>query len=451
MDELSAFIKRLLLIYNKKRCIFEPGDSELSIGQAREVLREINDFLFTTYTGIGIVRTDFYDSFPYFSEFHRYWYRQHKQILDFRIVDNRCKEIAASLHEVWKRTEGKVFKGVFSTYGLTAKEICNIRMFTANQDFRGLPDFGVLSTVYKKDPDRFQADWIVKHPEDFVRQIKVLDLGQSEKRVTYAKRIAEFVILHGSEPLDLAQRFDNDAAVLRDELMKSNAGYGKKKSDMFIRDMVVLNVWNGLANFDKIDVASDINTIKVALRTGILTSSIPSLTSFLDIFSYQYSLIDDMNTKAWRRVWEIWKESFPTECISSPCLADYFVFDIIGRQFCKEILYKYSCDSSAHEIISLPSSRNKICPVCKEKRIRGKLVKVGAVLPCTDVNGSIAIKATQAYSDCKEIGEECPFKSICTSNGTYNLRPPKSISILGQTGWASGYSKRGEGGGGIMS
>lgn len=32
---------------------------------------------------------------------------------------------------------------------------------------------------------------------------------------------------------------------------------------MFIRDMVVLGVWNRVKGFDDIDVASDVNTIKL--------------------------------------------------------------------------------------------------------------------------------------------------------------------------------------------
>ena len=35
-------------------------------------------------------------------------------------------------------------------------------------------------------------------------------------------------------------------------------------------------------NFDKIDVASDINTMKVAFRTRILKTEIPLVSSFLD-------------------------------------------------------------------------------------------------------------------------------------------------------------------------
>ena len=104
---------------------------------------------------------------------------------------------------------------------------------------------------------------------------------------------------------------------------------------MFLRDMVVLGIWQNVDGFDKIDVASDINTIKVALRTGIIKTEIPLVSSFLDIFCHQYSYIDEMNALAWRRVWEIWHMTYPNETIASPCLIDYFVYRVVGKQFCK--------------------------------------------------------------------------------------------------------------------
>ncbi len=48
---------------------------------------------------------------------------------------------------------------------------------------------------------------------------------------------------------------------------------------------------------------------------------------------------------------------------------------------------------------------------------------------------------------------ECPFVNICNpkSEDFIKLNPPKSISILGQTGWDSAKIRRYEGGGGLMS
>ena len=47
----------------------------------------------------------------------------------------------------------------------------------------------------------------------------------------------------------------------------------------------------------------------------------------------------------------------------------------------------------------------------------------------------------------------CPFTVVCNPKDSsfVKLNPPKSISILGQTGWNSARTRKGEGGGGLMS
>ncbi|MDD3802894.1 MAG: hypothetical protein PHW02_00715, partial [bacterium] len=251
---------------------------------------------------------------------------------------------------------------------------------------------------------------------------------------------------------DLFKFFGKDLLKIRQFLTSNQgSGFGNKKTDMFLRDMVVLGVWKNPVNFDKIDVASDINTIKVALRTGILTTQIPLLSSFLDIFCYQYNLIDSVNASAWRRVWEIWSKSNPKTCIESPCLIDYFVYRIIGKEFCRETLCLFRCESGNHEF-KWHSGRNKTCQVCKKE----KAVVIKKVLPCTDKDGKIAISKNDFVSGKNAILkgiEECPFASVCDSKSANfkKLNPPKSISILGQTGWESARATKDEGGGGLMS
>ena len=157
------------------------------------------------------------------------------------------------------------------------------------------------------------------------------------------------LIEYNIEPYDLLEFHDGDIEKIRDFMIaRTGAGFGNKKTDMFLRDMVVLKVWENPNNFEMIDVASDINTIKVALRTGILKTEIPLVSSFLDIFCHQYSLIDRMNALAWRRVWEVWKDKYPEECIEGPCLMDYLIYKIIGKEFCREGLYEYQCDKKNH-------------------------------------------------------------------------------------------------------
>ncbi|MFZ3086241.1 MAG: hypothetical protein WA097_06280, partial [Candidatus Hydromicrobium sp.] len=226
-------------------------------------------------------------------------------------------------------------------------------------------------------------------------------------------------------------------------------------ADIFLRDMVVFRVWKNYKNFEKIDVASDINTMKVALRTGILRTKIPLVSSFLDIFCYQYSLIDEYNALSWRKVWNVWKNKYPEECIESPCLMDYLIYRIIGKEFCKESLYIFKCESENH-IFKWHSSRNRTCQICYKTGIRNEAKIIRKVLPCADYDGYISIEKNRFVSGLNAVLpnlKECPFITVCNSKGKkfIKLNPPKSISILGKTGWESAKTRSNEGGGGLMS
>ena len=120
---------------------------------------------------------------------------------------------------------------------------------------------------------------------------------------------------------------------------------------MFLRDMLVWRVWP-LEDVECIDVASDANTIRVALRTRILTTAIPLLSSFLDVFCYQHGLIDEWNARAWRRVWELWRERNPKTCPECPALLDYLIYRIIGREFCRdEGLTVLQCNTNPDHVV----------------------------------------------------------------------------------------------------
>ena len=135
----------------------------------------------------------------------------------------------------------------------------------------------------------------------------------------------------------------------------------------------------------QLDVASDANTMRIALRSAIVRSEIPLLASYLDVYCYQYSAIDFDAAKAWRRTWELWSTIPNNHRPSAPTSMDYLLYQSIGRKICKR------------------------SPHC----------------------------------------DECPFDSVCPDD-TRHLNPPKSISQKGQTGWDSGVTNAG-GGGGIMS
>jgi hypothetical protein len=445
MSELSDFVKRIIEI--------NPGAEELSLDQARSIVKEINDFLYTNTENIGTV--DFGGKeFDFFSEFHKYWLAHNKEILDIQINEDNCKAVAIKLHEVYVRTKGIAFKEIYDTCGLSKKDVCRVRFLTANQDFNGSRDFSKLAECFKIDKSIFDEKIIAQNPEDFLKEIKVTRLSQNDKRIKYAKQVSEFLIKQDCIPFDLIKKFDMDVALFKDALINQNgAGYGNKKADMFIRDMVVNNIWTNVINFDKINVASDINTIKVALRTGIIKSAIPFVSSFLDIFGYQYAYVDDMNAMAWRKVWEYWQQMYPEDKIISPCMIDYFVYNVIGRQFCREILNIYMCEAVGH-IFKYHTGRNKTCQICyKESGIRNKAHVIKKVMPCIDVDGSIAIKETDFYigNIAKPNYEECPFKEICEKNHSQTLQPPRSISVFGKTGWESAYTRKDTGGGGLMA
>lgn len=430
MNELEVFLSKINTICE--------GHETLSIESSREIIKEINSFLYTNYPGIGTVNA-LNKEFDYFSDFHKFWEKHHKEILNMKINIKNCEQVADILHEVYLKTEGKVFSDLYDTDGLTDDEICRVRFLTANQDFRGSRNFTELAKVYKNDPDVFSVDYIINNPEDFLKKIKITDLSQTDKRIKYAKTISSFLIeRHQKSPYHLLAYYNYDVYALRQDLINCNgAGYGNKKTDMFIRDMIILGVWKKVNGFEKIDVASDINTIKVALRTGILSSEIPLLSSFLDIFCYQYGYVDEMNAKAWRTVWEIWNNKYQ-EKIESPSLLDFFIYRIVGREFCKTNLFTYNCENG--HTFYWNTKAKSICPECK-----GKAAVISGQYMCDVDDGSIVTKRVLPQY------KNCPFKDICDINNSKKLQPPKSISILGQTGWYSAYSEKNCGGGGLMA
>lgn len=444
MDALSAFYRKLSQISIEKE--------DLTIEQAREVIKLINEFLYCSNPAETDTINIFGNAWKYISDFHKYWEKQHKNILDCQINEVKCEQVADALHQVYITTKGKAFSDIYDTCGLTPEQVCQVRMLTANQDFRGSRNFNELAEIYIGDHSIFDAESISKEPESFVKALKLSNLSQNDKRISYAKNIAEFVLKYKCTPFEIIAKFNNDVYDLRNALTQCNgAGYGNKKADMFIRDMVVLGIWKDVSGFDKIDVASDINTIKVALRTGIISTAIPLVSSFLDIFCHQYSYMDEMNALAWRKVWEVWKTKYPMDTIESPCLIDYFVYGVIGKQFCKEILVYFECEQHGHNFY-WHSANNKTCQICfKEGRGRISAKAIKKMMPCLLDEGGIAITKTKYVMSLPEdeIIEQCPFKAICGENK--KLMPPKSISILGQTGWTTAYTEKDAGGGGLMA
>lgn len=154
-----------------------------------------------------------------------------------------------------------------------------------------------------------------------------------------------------------------------------------------------------------------------------------------------------MSEKAWRHIWEIWSEKHPNEHIASPCLLDYFVYNVLGRQFCRERLCYFICENG-HKFAN-DGARSKYCPSClQEKRIKVPTKLLSRNLPCINTDGEMIIKNTDFVNSkiIKPALTQCPLKTICDAYGKKNLMAPKSISILGQTGWDSAYSEKDTGG-----
>lgn len=423
---------------------------EMNIVGARKVICAINDYLYTTYADIGTLK-QLGTTFDFFSDFHKFWLNHHKEILGCTIVDENCEKVADSLHAVYVSTNGNAFKSVWDKCGLSDEQVCRIRFLTANQDFRGSRNFSDLVHVFESDNTIFDENNIKEEPQDFLRAIQVGGLSQNDKRISYAKNISEFLLKHGCAPYNIIDKYDRDIFALRNAMIECNAGYGNKKADMFVRDMVVLGIWTNVTGFENINVASDVNTIKVALRTGIIKTEIPLVSSFLDIFCYQYGYIDDMNAQAWKRVWKKWNEKYPDDQMSSPCLLDYFVYNVVGRQFCKESLSIFRGENCGH-VFRWHSGQNKTCQVChSEGKRRQPASVIHKVMPCCDEEGAVAILMTdyvKALPENQKI-RKCPFADICADKK--HMMPPKSISIMGQTGWQSAYTIKGQGGGGLMA
>lgn len=426
-------------------------EHDLSLPELRNIISKINEYFYTTHNGLGTTEA-LDETFDYFSEFHKFWEKYHKDILSPVIDNAKCEQIAKIFNQINMVNGESVFYELYNTFSLKPDEICKIRYFAANQDFRGSRDFEDLFQKYSDDPTIFDKDRVNKDPIGFLKDIGITSLSQSDKRIKYAFIASQILIDNNIEPFQLFDHFGKDLYKIRNFLLSNRgSGFGNKKTDMFIRDMVVLKVWKNPINFNKIDVASDINTVKVSLRTGILKTAIPLVSSFLDIFCYQYGLIDEMNALAWRKVWEKWNVLYPATCIESPSLIDYFVYRVIGKDFCKEKLCIFQCDSGKHQF-KWHSGRNKTCQICKKQ----KAYVIKKALPCTDSEGYLVIGKSEFVSGdhalLRDI-RECPLAKVCDAKSP-NFRkfnPPKSISILGQTGWESARAMKSEGGGGLMA
>jgi len=377
------------------------GEDEYEL--AANILSEINKFLYQKKAALPP---------EYISEFHKYWEENHEKVLSPKVNPNgECLAVAKVLEGIYKSNTIKV---QLDTLNLTKEEIANVRFFTAIQDFN--IDVHARSNpfeFYKRHPNCFNPekvkdnDLLVDELLNFLgaqsqrdkRKPWMLNAARllAEKYDSSAYRINEF---HNGDVADIVKALTSE----------ERYGFSTKKAHMFLRDMADLGVWRYKRNIEKLDVMSDKNTMRVALRTGILQLRIPLLASFLDVFCYQYSMIDRFNRDAWREVWKEWGGIFNNHRPLTPASIDYLIFRL-GKIACR------------------PNKR--FCP--PGKAIAEK--KVESLIPQDRL-----IFGADRY---------CIFSQVCQLERKI-LNAPNSISIEGRTGWKSGKANEG-GGGGISS
>jgi hypothetical protein len=376
-------------------------DDEFTL--AAGILAEINRYFYQR--GVGLPR-------EYFSEFHKYWQEHHERILAPRVdLGGQCLKVAKLFETVYQKDSFKVH---VDTLGLSKQDIANVRFFTAIQDFN--IDLQAKSNpfeLFKRFPDCFDPAKVIAN-ELLVDQFLSL-IGaeaQRDKRKPWMVNAARLLIEnYRASAYAINQVHGGDIAEIERALTSEDRyGFSAKKTHMFLRDMADLDVWRYEKNIETLDVMSDKNTMRVALRTGILRFRMPLLASFLDVYCYQYEMVDRLSRESWREVWRQWATLDANHRPPTPASMDYLVYRL-GKVVCR------------------PSRRR--CP--PEKPMDAKKVQ-----------SLIAQERLFFTSDLY-----CILSSICPSDCRL-LNAPKSISIEGKTGWKSATTNAG-GGGGLSS
>jgi len=348
-------------------------------------LDKVNKFIYQRGNGMGR---------DYVSPFHRFWKEYHPIILSLNIDENQCLKVAQTIEPIFAHTDKYPLYAVIppiNRTGIPDKLVANVRFFTAIQDFKINIHKGGRNPFEQaiKTPEWFTASDIIRSPELITHFLQYLEAtgSQGDKRSKWMLAAAQYLMdTHRGDAYNILEDCKGDAGFIREDLAsRGYLGYSFKKADMFLRDMAEWRIWTYSTNANLIDVASDTNTMRIALRTGVIRTKFPLLASYLDVYCYQYSAVDELAAKGWRKTWELWASIPNNHRPPTPASMDYLLYQSIGKTFCR------------------PTAK---CSICL-------------------------------------------FDSICPNN-TRLLNPPKSISQKGMTGWDSGITNIG-GGGGIMS
>lgn len=71
-----------------------------------------------------------------------------------------------------------------------------------------------------------------------MRKLKITNLSQTDKRATYAKNIASFVLKHKCSPVELIEAYHNDIYELRKALINCKSAGG-----MATKQICSLEIW----------------------------------------------------------------------------------------------------------------------------------------------------------------------------------------------------------------
>jgi hypothetical protein len=421
MDKLKLieqFIKDFLtkVGFEDEATKFRLTDNDKGYSTASDVLQNINNFLYVTDPACGKNPENNKD---FISKYHKFWQENRSEIVNAQIDEEKCLEVARILEKIHS-TYSPQLKALFTPEnitGLTLQQIANVRFFTITQDFTIRFAADPYPLVLTK-PNLFDAKTICKnYPKPTDELLHILGAeSQADKRHKFAKLSAEFLIeKYNGDAFNINKVHNNNALEIREALIrnpdnrfKGQLGFSDKKANLLIRDLVAMGVWK-INNIDKLDVSSDANTMRLALRTGILKVRAPLLTSYLDVYDYQYGLIDEGTKTAWRKVWEKWGTLPSNHRVQAPAMFDFLIYRI-GQYCCK------------------PQTRR--CEIkCNPERLGKSALRKDLLKQC--------------YG-------KCIFEGICSAS-TKDLNPPRAISIFGITGWESGRTTPKGGGKGISS
>ena len=245
MKEFTAFCQSLKDIID--------NHPQLDIEGARKIVQQINEFLYTTHPDIGTIEK-FGSKFDYFSDFHKFWHKYHKEILNCEIDEYICEKVADALHSIFIQTNGKAFTSIYDTCGLSDEDVCRVRFLTANQDFRGSRSFSFLADVFECDNAIFDENNILADPEDFLKKIDVGALSQNDKRLKYATNIAQFLLTHKCTPYELIEKYKSDYEIKKliqeGKIFKIEKGIYSDKKDVNYLEIISKKYPNAIFTMD---------------------------------------------------------------------------------------------------------------------------------------------------------------------------------------------------------